>query len=241
MSPRHFAAMPTPNGHTCGDAASAMQKSIRRGLERDAIYWASELDLAGFANYVWKRLRLIASEDVGLADSNVAVQVRVLYDNWREISKNSEGKPNQPRLFLVHALILLCRAPKSRVCDHAMITFYLGDRDDLYREVPDYAYDRHTRKGKQLGRGVEHFMDESSQLVNAVGRDPYRRTAREVLMEQEATPRRRRRNSEDVAQLAIEPLSRRARQTAVKAAEADDHKRQKQEAAEAAALSGEDE
>jgi replication-associated recombination protein RarA len=71
-----FAELRTPNGHACGEVTSALQKAIRRGDERAALYWMSELDLAGYGGYCWKRLRLIASEDCGLADSNVAVQVR---------------------------------------------------------------------------------------------------------------------------------------------------------------------
>jgi replication-associated recombination protein RarA len=55
MAARTFSEQATPNGHLCGEAASALQKSIRRGKERDALYWASELDLAGFGNYIWKR------------------------------------------------------------------------------------------------------------------------------------------------------------------------------------------
>ena len=48
-----FAEMRTVGGHFCGEAASALQKTIRRGLEREALYWASELDLSGYGNYVW--------------------------------------------------------------------------------------------------------------------------------------------------------------------------------------------
>jgi hypothetical protein len=53
-----------------------MQKCIRRGFEEEAQFWATELDLAGYGAYVWKRLRIIASEDIGLADPSLCVQVR---------------------------------------------------------------------------------------------------------------------------------------------------------------------
>jgi replication-associated recombination protein RarA len=49
-----------------------MQKCIRRGLERDALFWATELDRSNFGEYVWKRLRIIASEDIGIADPQAA-------------------------------------------------------------------------------------------------------------------------------------------------------------------------
>jgi len=169
-----FAQMTTPGGHLCGEVTSALQKSIRRGHERDALYWVSELDAAGFGNYAWKRLRLIASEDVGIADSNVAVQVRALYENWKETVR--DPKVRWPRLFLVHATLILVRAPKSRIVDHAAMLAYDGGQE--WRDVPDYALDRHTRRGRRLGRGIEHFFDVGARLVGEALDDPYRDEAR---------------------------------------------------------------
>src|SRR4051794_35785234 len=98
-----FSMMTTPHGHQCGEVTSAMQKSIRRGMERDALYFAAELELAGFGNYVWKRLRIIASEDVGLADPGACLVVRALYENWLEQRKADRNEPTgEQRLFIVH-------------------------------------------------------------------------------------------------------------------------------------------
>lgn len=55
-----FAEVSTPGGYRCGKVASAMQKCIRRGLADDAPLWATELDLAGYGEYVFKRLQIIA-------------------------------------------------------------------------------------------------------------------------------------------------------------------------------------
>src|SRR5437879_4419775 len=68
----------TPGGYRCDEVASALQKCIRRGLADDALFWATELDLAGFGEYVWKRLRIIASEDVGLSDNSIAPAISAL-------------------------------------------------------------------------------------------------------------------------------------------------------------------
>jgi hypothetical protein len=38
-----FADLMTPGGHRCGEVASALQKTIRRGLERESLYWTTEL------------------------------------------------------------------------------------------------------------------------------------------------------------------------------------------------------
>jgi replication-associated recombination protein RarA len=179
--PVKFADRRTPAGHLCGEASSALQKSIRRGLEREALYWASELDQAGFGDYVFKRLKIIASEDVGVADSNVAVQVRALYENWDDAASRAarrEDRLRWPRLFLVHAVILLVRAPKSRLVDHAGMVVYDGDRERL--EVPDWALDRHTKRGRRMGRGAAHFFDEGAVLAGETLDDPYRDEARQL-------------------------------------------------------------
>ena len=79
-----FAELTTPGGYRAGEVASAMQKCIRRGLANDALFWATELDLAGYPEYVWKRLKIIASEDVGLASNDAAPTISALYQSWLE-------------------------------------------------------------------------------------------------------------------------------------------------------------
>ncbi len=176
MSPTMFGSLRSKGGYTMGEVTSAMQKSIRRGLEEDALFWASELDLSGYGNYVWKRLRIIASEDVGLA-SSVCVQIRALYDNWVEARKEEGKKECAGKLFLVHAVLLLCRVKKSRICDHATIVYYEGERP--HPPMPDYALDKHTSRGRQMGRGVSHFFDEGAKLENAAPTpDPYAERAK---------------------------------------------------------------
>ena len=98
-----------------------MQKAIRRGNEREALFWASELDLAGYANYVWKRLRIIASEDVGLADTEAVIATHVLWENWFE-AKKAKDEDALP-LFLAHAVCVLARAAKSGIAVHALMAF----------------------------------------------------------------------------------------------------------------------
>src|SRR6186997_2570086 len=107
-----FAERITIGGYNCAEVTSAMQKCIRRGLEPDALFWATELDRSNFGEYVWKRLRIIASEDIGLADPLAAITVRALYDNWKDQRKKDDARHAPERLFLVHAVQLLSRAAK---------------------------------------------------------------------------------------------------------------------------------
>ena len=171
-----FLTMRTNSGYFCGEVTSSMQKEIRRGHEREALFWATELDQAGYGNYVWKRLRIIASEDVGIADSSVAVLVRSLYENWIEAKRNKDDKQDPARLFLIHAVIALARAPKSRIVDNALMVMYEGERP--HPDIPDYAYDKHTNKGRSLGRGVDHFFDVGAKLNNCKLKDPYEKEGR---------------------------------------------------------------
>jgi replication-associated recombination protein RarA len=169
--PIRFSDMHTPGGYLCGEVASALQKAIRRGHEREALFWASELDLAGYGNYVWKRLRIIASEDVGLADADAVIATRVLYDNWLEAkkAKNEDAMP----LFLVHAVLVLARAAKSGIAVHAWMTFYEGDRAAMGMRIPDHALDMHTARGRRMGRGKQHFLEEAGRLEGETLPDPY--------------------------------------------------------------------
>jgi replication-associated recombination protein RarA len=174
----------TPGGYRCDEVASALQKSIRRGLADDALFWATELDLAGFGEYVWKRLRIIASEDVGLADNSVAPTISALCSNWREQRKKSDMKHAPERLFLVHAVLILSRAPKSRTVDHALIAMYEAPRP--WRGIPDFALDRHTARGRALRRGWRHFWEHGAMLANKMpADDPYEATARSVRQDKQ--------------------------------------------------------
>ena len=175
--PVRFGMQTTQGGYLKGEVASAMQKEIRRGNEQEALFWATELELAGNGEYVWKRLKIIASEDVGLADNQATILVGALYDHWLKVKPTASGEAAKyasfHRIFIAHAVIYLARAPKSRMLDHALMAMYEGPRK--HPAIPDYALDKHTAAGKRLGRGKRHFVEEGSHLENeAPVRDPYR-------------------------------------------------------------------
>lgn len=179
-----FAELTTPGGYKCAEVASALQKSIRRGLEEDALFWATELDLAGFGEYVFKRLRIIASEDVGLADNSAAVTIQALYQSWLQQRKKKDERHGPERLFLIHAVMVLSRAPKSRMVDHALIVNYEASR--AHREIPDYALDRHTSRGRARKRAWQHFWEQGARLENrAPLNDPYEARAKATRRDQQ--------------------------------------------------------
>ena len=175
----------TKKGYDFSQVASALQKSIRRGLEEDAMYWAVELYNSGFGEYLWKRLIIITSEDVGLAEPDMPTQIEALYQMYvrqAKKTKNSDDKNAPERLFLTHAIIKLCRAKKSRFVDWALI-YHFETHDAIQKDIPDYALDKHTQVGRALKRKWRHFFDEGCLLNNhhpIEGEDVYKTMVEKV-------------------------------------------------------------
>ena len=145
------------------------------------------MDRSNFGNYVFKRMRIMASEDVGLGDPMVCVQVRSLYENWQDQRKLKDTKHEPEHLYLIHAVLVLVRAQKSRMVDHALMCFYAHSDsthgDNVVRPLPEYAFDKHTQRGRREGKGFEHFFDEASRLEHqSVLADPYRDRARAAMV-----------------------------------------------------------
>lgn len=173
----------TTSGHSFGEVSSAFQKSVRRGLEDEALHWGVELDMSNFGEYAWKRMKIMASEDVGLAEPHLAASVHALYMNWVDQRKKKDLKHGPERLFLVHAILILVRAQKSRIVDHALITHY---GNHIPRQIPDYALDKHTGAGRRLKRGVEHFFTDGIRLENKSDLpDVYEAKAKETMLRAE--------------------------------------------------------
>lgn len=167
----------TAGGYNCAEVASAFQKCIRRGDVDSALFWGTELDKSGFGEYAWKRLRIITSEDIGHADPRLVCLVRALYDNWRDQRKKDDTKHEPERLFFVHAIIAAACAEKSRTVDHALVVHYEGERSK--REVPDFALDKHTHRGRCRNRAWKHWWEEGCQLAKGALPD-YEAAARAI-------------------------------------------------------------
>jgi replication-associated recombination protein RarA len=156
--------MKTKKGYDFFEVASTLQKSIRRGDEETALYFAVELCNSSYDEYLWKRLKVICSEDVGMADPHMPATIMALYQMYVE-EKRKKGE--NETLYVVHAIFLLCRAPKSRLVDWAAI-HYWESHERTEMAIPDYAFDRHTQKGRKMGRGIDHFYNEGTMLANHV-------------------------------------------------------------------------
>jgi len=170
----------TPKGYDLHEVLSALQKEIRRGKEYEAVFWARELESFN-PKALWNRLRVIASEDIGLADSLAPLIVDVLEKQYYDAV---DRKNDSSRLFLVHAVLYLARSPKSRIVDNLLAVVY---NDEERHEIPDYCRDMHTIRGRKMGRGLEHFFAEGAKLEKQAFEDPYEKKAFEALKKKKKT------------------------------------------------------
>lgn len=158
----YWSSQVTAGGYKLPEVISGLQKHIRRGEEEQAMECAMQIESIQ-PRYLWNRMKVIASEDIGLADSSIAVLVHALCEQYLDAKSRGSGST---RLFLIHAVFAMCRAPKSRLIDHANIALYR--REEGWYEIPDYVFDQHTAEGRRRGRGLDHFWSDGTVLADAV-------------------------------------------------------------------------
>jgi replication-associated recombination protein RarA len=157
---------PTTHNLSAMVCVSAMQKAIRRGMEREAMEFACELihTSKAFHSMVCNRLIVICHEDLDtLAAPHVLPFVAASLAASRE---RYSSKIGEARLMIGNAIRIMCRAPKSRSgCHFAAAIGLRSMLEDFAPTIPDYALDMHTMKGKAMGRGLDHFRSEGAKLV----------------------------------------------------------------------------
>ncbi len=153
---------PSKLGYGYYDLASAMQKSVRRNDPELAMFCFLEMTYAGHFYHGLKRLIVTAHEDIGLAAPEIVERTEKFADRAKEWYR---GKSDAWVLIVSNIILMLSGAPKSRKADHFQAVIQGRRLNGWKPELPDYTYDKHTRKGKQLGRGIDHFKTEGAKLV----------------------------------------------------------------------------
>jgi replication-associated recombination protein RarA len=155
---------------------SVLQKAIRRSNAEKAMYAAYKLvSLNSFS--CWKRLSVIADEDVGQPD--VITAVDVLYKKhmaMKKDAKTGEQLSWDAKRCAIVAAKILAEAPKDRRGDEFLELMEAiekhGQDVELQKikaeleEIPDFAKDEHTFIGRRLGRGERHWLEVASETTN---------------------------------------------------------------------------
>lgn len=178
----------TKSGYDFMELLSALQKDIRRGKTYPAMFWAAEIETFN-DKALWNRLRVIASEDISMANPALPVIIDVLEKQYFEFKKKKGDKSH--RLFLAHAILALCRSSKSRISDNLVLTIY-GERKFKGKKlkIPEYALDGKTLAGIKKGRslktrkGRRFFLKVSAKLRNETTKviDKFKKKAEEIFL-----------------------------------------------------------
>jgi len=134
------------------DHASAMIKSIRGSDPDAALYWTFKMLQGGEdPRYIARRLTILASEDVGLANSHALTVATAAFEACEKI-----GMP-ECEYHLAHAVLYLATSPKSTSVTKAMHAVKKSLRDEPVQAVPLWLRDAHTKTNKALGHGKDYL------------------------------------------------------------------------------------
>ena len=161
----------TVHGFAVDELRSVLQKSIRRGLVEESALAAYEL----FANgpeteeLLWRRLEMIATEDVGFGLLNAPALIEALYAQATRMLDRGDRW-----IYCAHAVRLLADAPKdSMSMELAGWTRAVVERGERAPVVEDDMLDLHTRRGVAMGRDAAQWWNEGARLRKRIpGYDP---------------------------------------------------------------------
>ncbi|MBJ7618548.1 replication-associated recombination protein A [Weissella confusa] len=132
------------------DVISALQKSIRGSDTDAALHYLARLIEAGDLPIIARRLRVIAYEDIGLANPAVAARAVTAIEAAEKL-----GFP-EARIPLANATIELALSPKSNSAYTAIDAALADVRKGRTGDVPDHLRDAHYKGAEKLGHGVEY-------------------------------------------------------------------------------------
>ena len=138
------------DGWVWDECASGLQKSIRRGLEYDSCYFAFIFYKSGYGQYLWRRIQIICSEDIGNGDPMAVLVLNALKDNWLDLYKNNKDYSLDKFLPFVHAILYLCRSKKSRENDNLANLIEEEYSAGKRIEIKDYCLDAHCDRGRKI-------------------------------------------------------------------------------------------
>ena len=136
------------------DTVSAYIKSIR-GCDPDAaMYWLAKMLVGGEdPRFIARRLVVLASEDVGLADSRGLLIANATFDAVERV-----GLP-ECELNLAHATLFLATAPKSNSATNALFAAKAEVLNKPVQSVPLHLRDAHTQHNRKFGNGADYIYN----------------------------------------------------------------------------------
>jgi putative ATPase len=142
------------------DIISAFIKSIRGSDPNAGLYWMARM-LAGGEDpkFIARRLIILASEDIGLANPTALVMANTTFDAVQKI-----GMP-ESRIILSQCVVYLASSPKSNASYEAIALAYKAAEEYGNLPVPLHLRNAPTKLMKDLGYG-ENYVYSHAQPGN---------------------------------------------------------------------------
>lgn len=152
------------------DTISAFIKSVRGGDPDSALYWLAKMLEAGEdPRFVVRRLVILASEDIGLADPR-----GLLIANAAKDAVEFVGMP-EARITLAHATVYLATAPKSNTAYAGLAAAQQAVRKGITVQVPEHLRSN-SKFSKKVGGGsgydYSHDHEEAITPGQSYGVEP---------------------------------------------------------------------
>ncbi len=171
-----FASRTTIHGIASDEVRSALHKHVRAGRVEQAVRSAIEMARtdAEHEAEMWRRLQVLAAEDVGMGDPMAIVIVRSLHEAALDTDEGSYDR----LVYSAQAAGYLAGSQKNPVYGELMQVVL---HEELAPDIPDEALCVHTRRGQEAGRTMyDWFVTGTAIEPEVPGRDT---THRDQLVE----------------------------------------------------------
>ena len=139
------------NGEQHYDVISAFVKSMRGSDPNAAVYWLARMISGGEDPlFIARRMIILASEDIGLANPNALMLANSCFEAVSKI-----GMP-ESRIILSHTAIYLATSPKSNSAYLAIDSALEEISKSGYKSVPLHLRNAPTKLMKSIGYGEEY-------------------------------------------------------------------------------------
>ena len=158
-----YTKLTSPRGIPVDQLVSVLQKEIRRGNVDNAVLAAYEMLTTSpeVAEHLWRRLKLIAVEDIGMGEPLAPVLLSSLHENYRAATGGEQA------MMAVHAVRFLATAKKDRTsAEHTDLVVQKVESGATAVSVPDYALCVHTRAGQEMGRDLLQWWRNGAVVRN---------------------------------------------------------------------------
>ncbi len=147
------------DGYEFDEVSSALNKAIRRNDEYSACFFGYVIHQSNFGAFLWRRLLVITSEDIGNADINASILLHSLRCGWEVMHKHVK-EPTAAKLALVfQAIQYLCNCKKVRDIDSLRNLIWKRYERGERLTIPSIALDPHCARGRVTTGKFGNFKD----------------------------------------------------------------------------------